>query len=1037
MGYKTATLSTYDVCLILMTDHMRKMLNQCGDTLVYLTSMTIPKIKYYVTFLFVLDEFYTPFPVFLMVSNKINNPQLNVMLESLRADMKAHKINLESKIFMTDRNPSAFTMWKDLIYAKSKHMVCPRYIDNEWRKYLATIFHEDTQDEIYDQLCELLEPKDHDAHALLSKVLAKLESNTMCSKFLTYFNKFYTTCFDEWGGHMLKEIINIHSVPNFEKILTEIQETLDAKYKKYSRNVVKILQMLFKRIISYQYARTTALAAIRTATEHNHRTALSTDLKKVYRTENEDEWRVVLDSKEIVKKNKYLPKCCRSDDVECSILCEQCAICVHDYVCTCHVYTVQNIVCVHIHLVARMMTHTLLSDVLEKNKAVLNQFDPPTIPSEVATPSEPEPSTQVEGEVALRKAIIQSLNNTQDKLYLIQDENKLRALFNIAEELHSLTCEMYNKDKTSTKTKIKAPKPPVIKKSAKSVITNDKGVVKNKNKPEQKQFVNIDVINVEPGMVPQIKTNETTNEKVIYVPSQNIQIVLDENRNPDENISENTNRRNSKNLNEIANVDEKQTTPCPETLVVAPAPRFNAPEKVIETQNTKKKPLNKTNTSHDVPDHIGKLDDVPTFHIHKKNKTETKDFAQSNKPEQVKRNKSETVEPNKQEVVKPSKPKVAETIKPNELNKSDTNTCEKNSSGSCPTLSTTDNIASKLIVQTSGTNNVSATTIASWDIELSWQNKKILIPLHKDPKAGIEKIIQKVNAGHFVYKNEKDKRGDIISANKPSIINQLSVILKLLHNPDDKVVAKPEGPVTVKLLEHREPLTLKRKIEEFSQQNYLKKENEGLVMSKTNENIPKKTEPLPMKGKIAENVSENICQTRPNAKEIVQCRQTQIPNRSQRAVEPSSKETGSYGENTKETSEPEIETLLPSKKGTKYVSETKALSPVEKTNTFQSAEVLPPPEKITKVESESPSEQVVIHTSDEALPPPDKVIKLECSEYNAADLGDRVSSSPDQQTEVERTIPKRVVRTLRPEIQNKFNSPHTKGCLKVLKPCIR
>ncbi|KAL1458232.1 hypothetical protein WDU94_008396 [Cyamophila willieti] len=1302
LGYKSDALTSYDLCLILMTDHMRKMLTYFGDNLIYVTTLPIPKIQYYTTLLFILDEVNTPFPVLIMITNKMAASYLKVMFDALNSDLSKHKIHLNTKVLMTDRNDAAYSLWNDIMHINAKHMVCPRHCDSEWRKYMATITNEELQDEIYDQLCELLEPKDHNAKELLDKVLTKMESNELCSKFVTYFKKFYAPCFDQWGGHVLKELLNVHTALNFEKTVSEIQETLDAKYKKYAKNVVKMLQQLLKRLVTYQYARTSTLATIRNTTDFHHRISLSKDMKKVYPTENEKEWQVVLDTKETVTQTKEVHKCCSSDDWECSIVCTQCNVCIHEYKCTCQVYTRQTTICVHIHLVVGMMRHTLLSGVLEKNNTALTH---PTTEASIKL----EPMEVLEDESSVRKAIIQSLNNTQDKLYLIKEMDKLKSLLNIAQELHTLTCEM-DKDKTKGKATGKQKVSPVTKrgsrKNSKSGITDDElepGEISITNKGLLGTSINVmhivtpggkvntvnkeivgtpaakvNLMNQEIGtprqgvkmvtpvlpagtriekkaasvpcdLSPMIQnvdnklkaTNQTlvmnqkelrqlankqvvvgmpTNDNVLYLPSQNIEIFLDENKNPEEEeiiskndsiikttkIHSNDNVISSpqKSLKAPINPNQKQIESCNSPTLVKPnpyltklvvnekytdiniskdtedtetllspeqnefqvdytimkpthmeSPTHSNPKKPLQTYRPQGvvqrhvskpvikmegrksqeplKPLTDSDINDDVQNEVsqnivnisqtepGQCSEPNGIIEPRKNLVETKIFQslqESNDKALGVDNKAYTskqettldkITPNKEisQIVTPGKDDGASAVGKSNRASSNADTSDK-----AKAVTASPNVINRPSVtnhpnannRPSVTNSASAKVI-SWDIEIAWQNKKILIPLFNDPKTGIEKIIQKLNAGHFVYKNEKDKRGDIISANKPSIIEQLTVILKM-QNPDCKIVPpKPSGPVCVKLLEHQEPLTLKRKIEEFSQQIKVKKENtSALVVNQSNQKTPDLS---PKKIKTEPGVSpelENIAQVKPDMSEEVDVSQRKlgaiprefVPNEmniTSGAVNTitinDSRNVTSVSNNTPMTtsndnmtsnivpfasnSTSEIESLsspeiiskqesekpipsepmdvcTPSEVSDSIIKETKNMpytvaEPKQISTNKQFEKIVKENEKISKTYEELEGEN---YEDEEGEIDEEEGEKYEAEEMEEDDFEEEEEDPEDPNEDFpevpteetssrEKTIPRRVVRTLRPEVQNKFNSSHNKGCLKVLKPCIR
>lgn len=293
------------------------------------------------------------------------------------------------------------------------------------------------------------------------------------------------------------------------------------------------------------------------------------------------------------------------------------------------------------------------------------------------------------------------------------------------------------------------------------------------------------------------------------------------------------------------------------------------------------------------------------------------------------------------------------------------------------------------------TNATPAAQVTSWDIEIAWQNKKILIPLFSNPKAGIEKIIQKLNAGHFVYKNEKDKRGDVISANKPSIIQQLTDILKSDTNSNPATSPKTH-PVCVRLLEHKEPLTLKRKIQELHKEPMTLKrkiEEFTLQMSVKKEQVSaKKENEFPVvnenEGDVKKSRSEmgeekHVIAAKKSRSEEIETRGGECVDESGKRgkVEEERKSDATFGEDIRTEVSGGQQKVTEEKIGT--VNTQVGSSPMGIVNKIQS---IPEPNNEDKLDS------TLVKTRKESTDP----TKTDCKKLKVASTADRTVTSKDK-----------------------------------------
>ena len=103
-----------------------------------------------------------------------------------------------------------------------------------------------------------------------------------------------------------------------------------------------------------------------TQIEKRHRSSQSIPLANV-EPSNEKEWKVTsLDEKNIYEVQRIHSKCPKNPS--CRLICRECQICIHQYVCNCPDSLILHTHCKHIHLVERYSKR-------ESNESTINTDD--------------------------------------------------------------------------------------------------------------------------------------------------------------------------------------------------------------------------------------------------------------------------------------------------------------------------------------------------------------------------------------------------------------------------------------------------------------------------------------------------------------------------------------------------------------------------------------------------------------------------------------------------------------------------------------
>lgn len=352
------SLSPKDFILALQTPLQADLLTKFGCNRVICVDSTHGTNGYDFTLItiMVIDEYGEGVPVAWCIANREDHPLLVHFYHAVH--QKVGHIN--PKWFMSDLAEQFYSAWVSVFRSNPPphRLLCAWHVDQAWRKNLKQFTDNHLKASIYHNLRVLLEETDiNKFEVLLENTITGLKSSATTASFADYFSTYYGRRKEEWAVCYRKDsMVNTNMyVEAFHRVLKYLY--LKGKVNKRLDKCVGILLKLardkgFERLVKLEKGKNSErIHQIRA----RHQTSLKLPLSLVTVTEEYLTWEVQsADGKDIYHISQLHQKC----PYNCSINCEDCHICIHNYTCNCPDALVRATICKHIHLLKRFLSDT-------------------------------------------------------------------------------------------------------------------------------------------------------------------------------------------------------------------------------------------------------------------------------------------------------------------------------------------------------------------------------------------------------------------------------------------------------------------------------------------------------------------------------------------------------------------------------------------------------------------------------------------------------------------------------------------------------
>lgn len=330
-----------DFCLVIMDDQQESLLKQFGENILAIDSThDLNNYDFELTTLMVVDEFNEGVPAAFMFTNKIDPFFIKIFFNLIKQKMG----QIKSNTFVGDTTGAFYNGWVEVMSPSNHQLYCSWHIDRAWRKNLNKISNKDKRIAVYKTLKHLqrnTEFDDADEFCLQLQIAVNGMLDDVETKvFGEHFLNNYLNNYRKWAHYFRPEKMKIESM---HKVV---------KYFYLNGKCVKTLDKGLHAILQYLRDKTTDRLVKQTkgkrtckSQEHSksHRLAVSANF--YMSLERPGVWIVGQNNDDyVVSKTSLTEKCCNR-------ICQFCDICVHQFTCTCPHFSINGVICVHIHFV--------------------------------------------------------------------------------------------------------------------------------------------------------------------------------------------------------------------------------------------------------------------------------------------------------------------------------------------------------------------------------------------------------------------------------------------------------------------------------------------------------------------------------------------------------------------------------------------------------------------------------------------------------------------------------------------------------------
>lgn len=334
------SLAADDFVLIIMTELQREMLRSYGNNVVAVDgARAATGCQFVLQSVLVLDEYREAFPAAFAISNRADETVLDIFLTCVREKVGV----LRPSTLVTSMQQSCYESWRRIMATPGQRLYCTWHVNQAWLEQLKQVTNKEKQYKLKQKLYDLrLEAYRVPFAEKLQAFLADVDEETR--GFVDYFKRrfagtaaywanCYRTCrvesFDAVVRHLHGEERNAETLPGMLKALKKYlqQREVDCQIKKIRGKLTPKLKRLRSRHDSIEKCRNFVM---------------------IERTKP-DEWLVSSFSGQDAVAELYAVQRVERQCDECTLYCEKCDICFHEYRCSCRDSIKKANMCVHIH----------------------------------------------------------------------------------------------------------------------------------------------------------------------------------------------------------------------------------------------------------------------------------------------------------------------------------------------------------------------------------------------------------------------------------------------------------------------------------------------------------------------------------------------------------------------------------------------------------------------------------------------------------------------------------------------------------------
>ena len=342
-----------DFLLVLQSSFQAEVLYKCVNSNVVCVDATHGTNSYdfQLISLLVVDEVGEGFPAAWCLSNKEDQVAITNFFSAIKQNTGA----LKPQWFMSDDADQYFNSWVQVFSSEScNKLLCAWHVDRAWRKGgLPKIRGQELQVDVYHTLRVLLDETDKDKfESLLTKALIQWQSDELMD-FREYFNSNYVPRKKEWATcYRINARVNTNMYAEaFHRVLKHIymKGTVNKRVDTCITTLLRFSRdKMFDRLLKIEKGKNSH--RLQTINDR-HAVSLAIPLSHVQpEADSCNTWSVKSSSSSKQYMVSQVNGVCPN---QCLLKCRVCAICIHQYTCSCFDSALHGTICKHIHLVRR------------------------------------------------------------------------------------------------------------------------------------------------------------------------------------------------------------------------------------------------------------------------------------------------------------------------------------------------------------------------------------------------------------------------------------------------------------------------------------------------------------------------------------------------------------------------------------------------------------------------------------------------------------------------------------------------------------
>ncbi|XP_063217057.1 uncharacterized protein LOC134527942 [Bacillus rossius redtenbacheri] len=346
-----------DFCLIILNKFQEHMLKTYGSNAIFIDSTHQPDTSNFeLTVLMVVDNYGESFPVACMFSNRKDV----VLFEKFFRCLKSRVGVVRCRTFLSDVIPKFYNTWTRVMCEAQCHLFCSSHVEEDWKLNLSKIDNKGKQCWVYKTLNMLQQnlkyKSEEEFQENLKTAILKMLQDSETVVFGEYFKRRYSNNYRQWAYFFRKtcSVSKNISVKNIHEIIEYFNLNCETGHlDKGLRIVLKYVhdKMLEKKIKDIERKRVRLISDIK----KHHSIAAASNFSVDGDDDDNKTWIVKSDLNWYRVEKKMQTSCC-------TLKCDICDICLHEYSCTCVDFFVNSCICRHIHyVVLKLTTEEMLS----------------------------------------------------------------------------------------------------------------------------------------------------------------------------------------------------------------------------------------------------------------------------------------------------------------------------------------------------------------------------------------------------------------------------------------------------------------------------------------------------------------------------------------------------------------------------------------------------------------------------------------------------------------------------------------------------